>query len=100
MRYINRNPLRAKMVSDLGEYRWSGYHFYAQGQDGGVTDPLGGYLSLSPYAKVRQRKYIEFVNTPFEAEQDKRDPAISDLHFFGSVVFQSTMANRQKKGGM
>jgi putative transposase len=96
MRYINRNPIRAKMVDDLDKYPWSGYHFYAQGEANGVTDPIGSYLALSPYVKVRQRKYTEFVNTPFDAEKDKRDPAISDLHFFGSVGFQQAMAERRR----
>lgn len=31
-RYIEMNPARAAMVSQPGDYRWSSYHFNAQGQ--------------------------------------------------------------------
>ena len=46
-RYIELNPLRAAMMADPGDYRWSSYRHNAQG----VTDPLltphPAYLALA-----------------------------------------------------
>jgi len=36
LRYIEANPLRAKMVADLADYRWSSFRCHGLGQD----DPL------------------------------------------------------------
>lgn len=32
LRYIHLNPVRAKMVADTGDYRWSSHHAYAGGR--------------------------------------------------------------------
>ncbi len=34
VRYIHQNPLKAHMVSDIGDYRWSSYNEYVKNLDG------------------------------------------------------------------
>jgi len=61
-RYIEKNPLRAKIVICLFEYPWSSFLYYAKGKENGlirVSNPI--YLELSENQKERQRKFCEFV---------------------------------------
>jgi putative transposase len=61
-RYIERNPLRAKIVENLNEYPWSSFSYYAQGTDNDIIkeeNPL--YIQLSMLKEARQRLYIEYI---------------------------------------
>ena len=61
-RYIERNPLRAKLVTDLKDYPWSSYAFYAYGTDHALVDEDPYYASLGSTAYRRQEAYREFVS--------------------------------------
>jgi len=63
-RYIERNPLRAGMVTWLSQYYWSSYNFYAKGRfDAIITeDPL--YGQLGPDSNARMMKYCEYMSEP------------------------------------
>lgn len=56
-RYIELNPVRAKMVSDPGEYRWSSYQVNALGKDSELCTPHQEYLSLGKDPLERQNNY-------------------------------------------
>jgi len=61
-RYIERNPMRAGLVSDMGEYPWSSFHFYALGKpDKIIIKPSADYLALGETRELRQRRYTEFM---------------------------------------
>ena len=60
-RYIERNPLRADMVSDLREYSWSSYRYYAHGVDDDLVDTDPYYPQLGRTASARQEAYRQFV---------------------------------------
>jgi len=60
-RYIERNPLRAKLVRDLQEYPWSSYPFYADGADNPLLEIDPYYPLLGPTPYQRQEAYREFV---------------------------------------
>ena len=45
-RYIELNPVRAEMVTDPGEYRWSGYQINALGKVSNLCTPHPEYLAL------------------------------------------------------
>ena len=45
-RYIELNPVRAGMVADPGEYRWSSYRVNALGVASGLCTPHPEYLAL------------------------------------------------------
>jgi putative transposase len=51
--YIHRNPLRAKLVERLADYRWSSYRAYAYGQQ--APEWLNTGLILSQLAKAEDR---------------------------------------------
>jgi putative transposase len=60
-RYVERNPVRAGMVSDVSAYPWSSY----SGNSGRVTNELltqhAEYLSLGSTAELRYAAYQELV---------------------------------------
>jgi putative transposase len=73
-RYIERNPVRAGIVKEPGEYEWSSYKRYAFGKKDDIIiecDPLYERLAESDTAK--QRIYQEYVTEerPYEVLVDK-----------------------------
>jgi putative transposase len=66
LRYIEANPLRARIVERAEDYRWSSYHAHALGAADDLLDPLGRFEELSPFDKVRQRKWARIVHHPIE----------------------------------
>lgn len=73
-RYIERNPLRAKVVDDLCSYPWSSFPFYAKGRDDGIiklVNPL--YFELAQNEEERCQIYQKRVleERPYEHIVDK-----------------------------
>jgi putative transposase len=66
LRYIEANPLRAKIVKRAEKYPWSSYPLHGQGVADELVDPLTLYDQLSPLPKVRQRRWAEKVHQPQE----------------------------------
>ncbi|MEA3469416.1 MAG: transposase [Thermodesulfobacteriota bacterium] len=58
-RYIEMNPVRAKMVNDPGEYRWSSYQVNGLGKVSDLCTPHQEYLSLGKDSLERQSCYRE-----------------------------------------
>lgn len=69
MRYIELNPVRARMVSKPGEYRWSSYSANAFGADNAIVNPHAEYLALGNSALDRQTAYQELFKLSFDAEE-------------------------------
>ena len=46
-RYIERNPVRAKIVEKVGDYQYSSFSFYAYLKMEPLVDPSPAYLALS-----------------------------------------------------
>ena len=60
-RYIERNPLRARLVTDLKDYPWSSYPFYADGTPNPLLTEDPYYPQLGPTPSHRQAAYQDFV---------------------------------------
>lgn len=65
-RYIELNPVRAKMVEHPGEYRWSSYHANGQGEESLLVQLHPVYLALGSSAASRQVAYRELFRTELE----------------------------------
>ena len=59
--YVELNPVRAKMVEDPKDYRWSSYQTYAYGKRDVLVDEHPIYLQLSEDEGARRKKYRQFV---------------------------------------
>jgi putative transposase len=68
LRYIELNPLRAGMVSDPSNYRWSSYRAHAFGRIAGVWSPHRLYLELGHNPKRRQRAWRALANEAADIE--------------------------------
>lgn len=56
-RYIELNPVRAKMVNHPSEYPWSSYSYNGQGEVSQNITPHRLYLKLAKTAEARQKAY-------------------------------------------
>jgi len=69
LRYIEANPLRAKLVSAAGDYRWSSFAAHGEGQQDPLLDSTPAYEALAAYPAVRCRRWSAYVHqTAPEAE--------------------------------
>ena len=59
-RYIETNPLRAKLIKALKDYKWSSYAFYAYGQQNNLLTPNPLYKAFSNVEKCREfyKRYV------------------------------------------
>ena len=69
LRYIEANPLRARMVERAGDYPWSSFACHGEGRADPLLDAVAGYEALAAYPAVRQRRWSAYVDQqPEEAE--------------------------------
>jgi len=68
LRYIELNPLRAGMVTDPGDYRWSSYGAHAFGVHARLWTPHPLYLGLGNNQKARQQGWRELIKEPLDVE--------------------------------
>ncbi len=62
MRYIELNPVRARLVRHPGAYRWSSYGANALGADDSLVTPHPFYYALGRTAEARRTAYLrQFV---------------------------------------
>jgi len=72
-RYIELNPVRADMVDDPANYRWSSYRSNALGQSSAILTPHPLYLSLGGTDTERQDNYRALFRAQLDGE------AINDI---------------------
>ncbi len=60
-RYIELNPVRARMVSHPRDFRWSSYLFHGEGTKDALLDEDPCYLGLGNTALQRQQSYRQFI---------------------------------------
>ena len=60
-RYIERNPVRAKIIKLPGEYSRTSYRFYTKGEKNDLLTHSPAYLGLSMCREQRERLYAEYV---------------------------------------
>jgi putative transposase len=64
LRYIEANPLRAKIVDKAENYAWSSYRAHGLGEANGLVDLTTAYQALASTAAARQRKWAALVHRP------------------------------------
>jgi putative transposase len=65
-KYIELNPVRAYMVSDPSDYKWSSYHANAMGKQSSFIDFHPLYLALGDSPSERQKVYREMFEQILE----------------------------------
>ncbi len=64
MRYIELNPVRARMVGHPRDYPWSSYRAHAQGKEDPLLSDHELYRRLGRSGKARQAAYRALFKTP------------------------------------
>ena len=57
LRYIEANPLRASMVTNPGDYRWSSYQYHGLGRTDALLSPFREWQRLGPTEAERRRRW-------------------------------------------
>lgn len=91
MRYVELNPLRAGLVSDPSEYRWSSYSANALGVQDQLIAPHPLYSALGASAASRQQSWRELCREAIPQEElfEIRE-AIRCRSVLGKATQQST----------
>lgn len=87
-RYIETNPLRARLVEQLAEYPWSSYHANAMGKSDVLIKPLKAYRNLGDSRIARCRQYADLCDQRMGLEviskirnETNRSRVVGDQHF-------------------
>jgi len=75
LRYIEANPLRAKMVSDPADHRWSSYLAHGEGRADPLLDSFPEWENLGPDEQSRRaawRRKVKSVQPEEEVEAIRR----------------------------
>ena len=64
MRYIELNPVRARLVAAPDEYRWSSFRSNALGYEDALVTPHSSYYALGRTAAARQAAYRGLFEDP------------------------------------
>ena len=68
-RYIERNPVRAKIVDHAEDYEYSSAKFYVYGKEDGLTKVDPCFESFGSNISTRQRSYASFLSIYDEKEE-------------------------------
>ncbi len=84
--YVELNPVRAGIVEDPKDYKWSSYNVYAYGKKDFIADEHSIYKGLSRNEAERRKKYREFIKGMIK-EKDAMRGEMSRRVIYGSEDF-------------
>jgi putative transposase len=84
--YVELNPVRADVVKDPKDYRWSSYRAYAYGEKDSLVDKHPIYRELSKDEPKRRERYKEFVREMLRSKNAMRGE-MERRTIYGSEVF-------------
>jgi putative transposase len=65
-RYLEENPVRARLVKDAAGYDWSSYGAHATGREDALVHPHPEYLALGRSARARQDAWRALFDAPMD----------------------------------
>jgi len=68
-RYIEMNPVRANLVADPADWRWSSHRRHAFGEHDRVVSVHDCYADLAATTEHRQARYRDWFRAPLTAEE-------------------------------
>jgi putative transposase len=95
LRYIEANPLRARMVADPAEYRWSSFPHHGLGQDDPLLSPFPEWEELGRTEAERRRRWRAKVRAvQGESELDAVRRSLGSGRPYGAAEWTERMAER------
>jgi len=105
-KYIELNPVRAEMVADPGEYRWSSYQVNGLGKASALCTPHQEFLSLGKKPGTRQKNYRKFFGQHLGGEvleeirtNTHKGMAVGEDHFKEEIGKLTGRRLKSKKRG-
>lgn len=68
--YLDMNPVRAGIVSHPCYYKWTSYHFYADGKPNPILSQAPSFIALSKSEIERRKKYSDLLNAYIKKEKE------------------------------
>jgi len=97
-RYIELNPVRARMVGHPAEYRWSSHLYNAEGRSNPLLTPHTQYQALGSNELQRQAAYRALFDTHLGQEQVAAiRQATNGNYALGDSRFQEEIARMLKR---
>lgn len=94
-RYIELNPVRAAMVADPGDYRWSSYASNAFGHLDKIVTPHQTYVALGKNPIERQEAYGHLVYEAIDPQEtDAIRLTLQRQHALGPNRFQQAIESQ------
>lgn len=91
-RYIELNPVRARMTHHPAEYSWSSYRSNAEGEASSVVHPHARYLALGTEPAARQSAYRRLFDVlPLDREIEEIRSACKKGIALGSDSFRQEL---------
>ncbi len=88
VKYVHQNPLKAKMVNDLNNYKWSSHLFYLRGKSDGEWLDINNLLAcFSSRKKKAIIMYKEFMDIDLDSEVIKFYSKKAQSSIFGNNWF-------------
>ena len=95
LRYIEANPLRAQMVTDPSEYRWSSFPCHGLGRDDPLVSPFPEWEDLGRSEAERRKRWRAKVRAAeSEAELMTVRGSLRSGRPFGASDWTEQMAKR------
>ena len=94
-RYIELNPVRAEMVRRPRDYRWSSYHYHAEGKPDPLLTPHSLYQRLGNTTATRQQAYRALFRQHLSGETlDTIREATNKAWVLGTDKFKDRLAKK------
>jgi hypothetical protein len=88
VKYVHQNPLKAKMINDLNNYKWSSHPFYLKGKSDGEWLDINNLLAcFSSRKKKAIVMYKEFMDIDLDGEVMKFYSKKAQSSIFGNNGF-------------
>src|SRR5450759_5270579 len=94
--YVELNSVRARIVTDPKDYRWSSYNTYAYGKNNSFVDEHPIYRVLSEDESERSKKYRELVKGML-LEKDAMTGEMKGRVVYGCILYTSDDARRKER---
>lgn len=95
LRYIEANPVRARIVKHSEDYRWSSFPAHGLGLPNELLDPLPLYEALAATPSARRRKWISLVQRPLDpSEIEAIRRSVQSSRPLGDAKWVDRLANR------
>jgi len=100
-RYIERNPVRAKMVSEAKDYTYSSAQFYCKGKTDGLTKEGSLFREFGEDVILRQNSYTKFLRD-FDMGQERffsnREEPQGNKEFIRRLIKENGRYMPKRKG--